>query len=94
MGVGRRSVEPPSPVHVGLAAMLQTKARRDALDQAIVEIAREEPFAAIVGPLRRLRGVSVLTALGLCVEIGDWQRFNGRSIGAFLGLVVFRGASG
>ena len=75
-------------------AMLQTKARRDALDRAIIEIAREEPFAATVGRLCCLRGVSVLTALGLCVEIGDWQRFNGRSIGAFLGLVVSEQSSG
>ena len=74
-------------------AMLQTKARRDALDRAIVEIAREQPCAAIVGRLCCLRGVSVLTALGLCVEIGDWQRFNGRSIGAFLGLVVSEDSS-
>ena len=34
-----------------------------------------------------LRGVSTLTSFGLAVEIGDWHRFTGRSIGAFVGLV-------
>jgi transposase len=49
----------------------------------------EAPFAAVVDRLSCLRGVSVLTALGLWVEIGD-----GRSIGAFLGLVVSEKSSG
>lgn len=75
-------------------AMLQTRARRDALDVAIGEVAREAPFAAVVDRLCCLRGVSVLTAFGLCVEIGDWRRFDGRSIGAFLGLVVSEDSSG
>jgi transposase len=30
---------------------------------------------------------STLTAFGLAVEIGDWHRLDGRSIGAYLGLV-------
>ena len=34
-----------------------------------------------------LRGVSTLTAFGLAVEIGDWHRFTGSTIGAYLGLV-------
>ena len=33
-----------------------------------------------------LRGISTLTAFGLAVEVGDWTRFTGDSIGAFLGL--------
>jgi transposase len=56
-------------------AMLQAKTRRDALDRAIGEIAVEPPFAAVVGRLVCLRGVSTLTALALTVELGDWQRF-------------------
>ncbi len=41
-----------------------------------------------------LRGVSVLTALGLAVEIGDWSRFTGRSLAAFVGLVPSEHSSG
>ena len=41
-----------------------------------------------------LRGVSTLTAFGLAVEIGDWHRLSGRSIGAYLGLVPTEYSSG
>jgi hypothetical protein len=77
-----------------LAAMYAVQARRVALDAAIAEEAAQEPWAGIVGRLCCLRGVSVLTAFGLAVEIGDWQRFDGRSIGAYLGLVPRESSSG
>ena len=35
-----------------------------------------------------------LTAFGLAVEIGDWDRLSGRSIGAYLGLVPTENSSG
>ena len=35
-----------------------------------------------------------MTAFGLAVEIGDWQRLPGRSIGAYLGLVPTEYSSG
>jgi len=38
--------------------------------------------------------VSTLTAFGLAVEIGDWHRFDGRTIGAYLGLVPTESSSG
>jgi transposase len=38
--------------------------------------------------------VSTLTAFGLAVEIGDWSRFTGSNIGAFLGLVPTEDSSG
>ena len=41
-----------------------------------------------------LRGVSTLTAFGLAVEIGDWDRLTGRTIGAYLGLVPCEYSSG
>ncbi len=41
-----------------------------------------------------LRGISTLTALALAVEIGDWDRFTGSSIGAYLGLVPSEDSSG
>lgn len=39
-------------------------------------------------------GVSALTGLGLAVEIGDWTRFTGASIGAYVGLVPTEYSSG
>lgn len=77
-----------------VATMLSVRARREALDAAIAVEAASEPWAAIVGRLACLRGVSTLTAFGLAVEIGDWQRFDGRSIGAYLGLVPSESSSG
>lgn len=77
-----------------IAAMLSVRDRRDALDQAILEEALQPQWAAIVGRLSCLRGVSTLTAFGLAVEVGDWHRFTGRSIGAYLGLVPSEDSSG
>lgn len=75
-------------------AVCQAQGRRDALDRAIAELADEEPFADVVGRLVCLRGVSTLTALGLSVELGDWQRFRPQSLGPFLGLVPSEDSSG
>ena len=75
-------------------AVCQAKGRRDALDRAIAELASEAPFAAVVGRLVCLRGVSTLTALALTVELGDWQRFRPHSLGPFLGLVPREHSSG
>jgi len=77
-----------------VAAVESVRARRDALDAAIAEEAAREPWATTVGRLACLRGVSTLTAFGLAAEIGDWQRFDGRSIGAYLGLVPSESSSG
>jgi transposase len=76
------------------AAAMQAKTRRDALDQAIAELASEPPFAEIVGRLGCLRGVGTLTALALTVELGDWTRFRPQSLGPFLGLTPSEHSSG
>lgn len=76
------------------AAVAQAKARRDALDQAIVELAAEPPFADAVARLVCLRGIGTLTALALTVELGDWARFRPQSIGPFLGLTPSEDSSG
>jgi transposase len=76
------------------ATVAQAKARRDALDQAIVELAAEPRFRDIVGRLACLRGVSTLTALSLTVELGDWQRFRPGALGPFLGLTPREHSSG
>ena len=76
------------------SAVLGACLRRDRLDERIAELAEEPRFAPLVGRLRCLRGVSTLTAFALCVEIGDWHRFSGANIGAYLGLVPSESQSG
>ena len=51
-------------------------------------------FADPVNRLGCLRGISTLTGLALTVEIGDWSRFTGSSIGAYVGLVPCEYSSG
>jgi hypothetical protein len=41
-----------------------------------------------------LRGISTLTGFGLVVEVGDWHRLSGASIGSYLGLVPSERSSG
>jgi len=68
-------------------AVLVVKARRDRLDTAIEEMATASEFTPLVRRLGCLRGVSTLTGFALAVEIGDWHRFTGHTIGFFVGLV-------
>src|SRR3954462_10380003 len=75
-------------------AVLTTKARRDRLDAEIEEMAVDSEFTALVRRLGCLRGVSTLTGFALAVEIGDWHRFTGNSIGSFVGLVPSEYSSG
>ena len=74
--------------------VLAVKARRDRLDAAIEEMAANSEFTPVVHRLGCLRGVSTLTGFALAVEIGDWHRFTGNSIGSFVGLVPSEYSSG
>src|SRR5215212_7481781 len=61
--------------------------RRDALEQAITELVPGSPWAITVARLRCLRGIDTLSAVGLCAEIGDWERFRRPGqLMSFLGL--------
>jgi transposase len=73
---------------------LATRARRDRLDAAIEAMAADSEFTPLVRRLACLRGVSTLTGFGLAVEIGDWHRFTGNTIGSFVGLVPSESSSG
>jgi transposase len=75
-------------------AVLTVKARRDRLDAAIAEVAANSEFTPLVRRLGCLRGIGDLTGLALAVEIGDWHRFTGAGIGAFVGLVPCEHSSG
>jgi transposase len=69
-------------------------ARRARLDDAIAAMAADSEFTAVTRRLACLRGVSTLTGFALAVELGDWHRFTGASIGAYLGLVPSEHSSG
>lgn len=75
-------------------AVTQTVARRNRLDTVIETIAASSSFTPMVNRLGCLRGVSALTGLALAVEIGDWHRFTGKTIGSFVGLVPSEYSSG
>ena len=75
-------------------AVLVTTARRDRLDIQIETMAADSEFTPVVRRLWCLRGISTLTAFALAVEIGDWHRFTGSTIGSFVGLVPSEYSSG
>ena len=74
--------------------MLATTDRRDRLDTAIAQMAADSEYTPVVTRMGCLRGVSTLTAFALAVEIGDWHRLTGRSVGAYVGLVPSESSSG
>jgi transposase len=63
-------------------AALGAGIRRDALDHEIAQMATDPRWRDVVGRLGCLRGVGTLTAFALWVEIGDWHRLTGATIGA------------
>ena len=75
-------------------AVLSATAARDRLDEQIVKIAASPGGPDAVDRLGCLRGISALIGLALTVEIGDWTRFTGASIGAYVGLVPCEYSSG
>src|ERR1700755_207663 len=75
-------------------AVLAATAARNRLDEQILDVAASARFADPVNRLGCLRGISALTGLALTVEIGDWSRFTGSSIGAYRGPVPSEFSSG
>jgi transposase len=49
--------------------------RREQLEREIVAMLPSSPWVVHVARLRCLRGVDTLSAVGLCAEIGDFERF-------------------
>ena len=63
-------------------------ARRDQVEADLAQLAVSAPCAHTVARLRCLRGIDTLTALGLCAEIGEWERFDHPDqLSAYLGIV-------
>jgi transposase len=69
--------------------------RRDGLEREILAILPACPWTMQVGRLRCLRGVDTLTAVGLCAEIGDFERFaKAQQLSSYLGLVPCENTTG
>ena len=69
--------------------------RRDTLESTIDELVPDSPWADTIGRLRCLRGIDTLSAVGLCAEIGDWQRFaKAGQLMSYLGLVPSEDSTG
>jgi len=63
-------------------------ARRGQVEAELAKLALSAPCADTVARLRCLRGIDTLTALGLCAEIGEWERFDHPDqLAAYLGIV-------
>jgi transposase len=69
--------------------------RRDSLEREIIALLPSCPWAVQVGRLRCLRGVDTLTAVGLCSEIGDFERFaRAEQLMSYLGVVPSEATTG
>lgn len=70
-------------------------ARRDLVEAKLAKLALTAPCAGTVVRLRCLRGIDTLSALGLCAEIGEWERFDHPDqLSAYLGIVPSERTSG
>ena len=69
--------------------------RRDSLEREIVAMLPSSPWVVQVGRLRCLRGVDTLSAVGLCAEIGDFERFaKAQQLMSYVGLVPSESTTG
>ena len=69
--------------------------RRDTVEREIIAMIPDSPWAVQVGRLRCLRGVDTLTAVGLCSEIGDFERFaKAEQLMNYIGLVPCENTTG
>ena len=69
--------------------------RRDQLEREIVALVPGSPWVVHVGRLRCLRGVDTLTAVGLCAEVGDFERFaRAEQLMSYVGLVPCESTTG
>jgi transposase len=91
--LGERGAQ--ATLHDYLGAIDALELRRDTLERTIAELVPGSPWAPTVARLRCLRGIDTLSAVGLCAEVGDFERFArpGRLM-SYLGLVPSEASSG
>ena len=69
--------------------------RRDALEKTIAELIPGSPWEQTVARLRCLRGIDTLSAVGLCAEVGEFERFHkAGQLMSYLGLTPSEDTSG
>ena len=69
--------------------------RRDELEREILALLPSSPWAVQAGRLRCLRGIDTLTAVGLCAEIGDFERFaKAEQLMSYVGLTPSENTTG
>jgi len=69
--------------------------RRDGLEREILGLLPACPWVVQVSRLRCLRGVDTLTAVGLCAEIGDFERFaRAEQLMSYIGVVPSESTTG
>jgi transposase len=69
--------------------------RRDQFEREIIALLPTSPWTVPVGRLRCLRGIDTLSAVGLCAEIGDFERFaRAEQLMSYLGLVPSESTTG
>jgi transposase len=73
------------------AKLSGTAPPRDPVGESVED---RRDVAPVVNRLCCLRGIGTLTGFGLAVEVGDWHRFTGSTIGSYLGLVPSESSSG
>lgn len=89
---GQAGTEFSYQADVELVELLATHLKR--LDRRITEIAPTCEYSRVINALMCMRGIAMTTGFGLAVEVGDWTRFTGSSIGSYLGLVPSEHSSG
>ncbi len=78
-----------------LAACEGLTNRREALDERLSRVAREDEFWPLVRRFRAFRGLDTLSALVVVLEVADFTRFSRAvQLGSWLGLVPSREQSG
>ncbi len=75
-----------------LVGMLKEHLKR--LETEIIAQIQTCEYQEVINALMCFRGIDVTTAFGLAVEIGDWTRFTGSSLGSYVGLVPSEHYSG
>ena len=71
-----------------LGAIDALQIRRDTLEATIGELIPSSPWAQDIARLRCMRGIDTLTAVGLCAEINDFERFaHPKQLMSYVGLV-------
>jgi transposase len=69
--------------------------RREQLEREILCLLPTAPWTRQAGRLRCLRGIDTLTAVGLCAEIGDFERFaQAGQLMSYIGLVPTEASTG